>query len=237
MHKLPKILYFDNHMIITVKPAGMLVQGDRSGDESLNDIIKKFVKEKFNKQGNVYVGLIHRLDRPTSGIVCFAKTSKAAARLSKQFQCKKVEKSYLAIVQGNVPESGTYEDKILKIETNSFLSEKGKIALLSFQKIANIDNYSLIKIDLKTGRHHQIRVQFASRGFPVIGDFRYGSITKFPNQSIGLHAYALTVSHPISNEKMTFYSNPGENWPNYFRNESKDLIDAEKFDTNCRSKE
>ncbi len=187
----PKIIFEDNHLIVVAKPAGMLVQGDDTGDVTLLEITKQYIKEKYNKPGNVYLGLVHRLDRPTSGVVCFAKTSKAAARLSKQFQAKTMKKNYLALVQGNVQDSGTFIDKIDRKDRNSFISPKGKHAEFSYTKLAFHDNVSLVDVDMKTGRHHQIRVQFAHRGFLLLGDFRYGSKIKFPNQSIGLHAYSL----------------------------------------------
>ncbi len=226
MKKNPNILYIDNHLVVVSKLAGMLVQGDITGDETLLQITKDFIKEKYSKPGEVYLGLVHRLDRPTSGVICFAKTSKAAARLSKQFKNKSIKKNYIALVQGKVPESGTWIDNIDRKEKNSYIAKNGKIAELSFERIAYKDKYSLVKIDLKTGRHHQIRVQFAHRGFFVLGDFRYGSKIKFPNKSIGLHAYSLTLSHPTKKDNMTFVSSPGDNWPEYFREKAKELIDS-----------
>ena len=209
------ILYLDNHLLVIDKPPGMLIQGDRTGDISLFEIAKKFIKEKYNKPGNVYLGLVHRLDRPASGVVCFARTSKAAARLSEQFRKKSTVKIYRAIVEGLIPESGKFEDNILRRETTSFISQdgKGKPADLTFRKIVAKNNRSLVEIKLGTGRHHQIRVQFASRGFPVIGDFRYGSKLKFPDRTIALHAYSLTIEHPTKKEIVTFSCNPGKNWP------------------------
>jgi len=222
----PEIIFEDNHLIVVAKPAGMLVQGDDTGDITLLEIIRQYIKEKYNKPGNVYIGLVHRLDRPTSGVVCFARTSKAAARLSKQFQSKTIKKNYLALVQGNVQNSDTYIDKIDRKDRNSFISPKGKYAELSFTKLAFKDNISLVDVDLKTGRHHQIRVQFAHRGFMLLGDFRYGSKIKFSNQTIGLHAFSLELEHPTLKERMTFKALPGDNWPEYFRNIAESQING-----------
>ncbi|MFP4549103.1 MAG: RluA family pseudouridine synthase [Fidelibacterota bacterium] len=212
----PEILYFDNHLVVIAKPAGMLVQGDATGDETLLEYARQFVREEFNKPGKVYMGLVHRLDRPASGVVCFAKTSKAAARLSKQFQQKTITKKYLALVEGEVPVSGHLIDNLERRDRNSFVAKNGKKAELTFQRVAFQDNVSLVDVNLKTGRHHQIRVQFAHRGHGILGDFRYGSTIKFPNQTIGLHAYSLTLNHPTQKEAMTFTAPPPENWPNYF---------------------
>ncbi|MBN2281703.1 MAG: RluA family pseudouridine synthase [Candidatus Marinimicrobia bacterium] len=211
------IIYEDNHLMVVVKPAGLLVQGDETGDQTLFDRVKEYIRLEYQKPGNVYLGLVHRLDRPASGLVCFAKTSKAAARLSAQFRQKTAVKKYLALVEGNVPESGCFRDSIERREQHSFISSKGKTAVLSFQKIAFKNNISMVEVDLKTGRHHQIRVQFAHRGFFLLGDFRYGSKIKFQDQSLALHAYYLEIEHPTLKERKIFKSPPGENWPEYFR--------------------
>jgi len=235
MEKMITLLYLDNHLVVTKKPAGLLVQGNSSGDITLLQLAKDFIKEKYNKPGKVYLGLVHRLDRPTSGILCFAKTSKAAARLSKQFRQKTTDKKYFAIVQGSPPDRGTWIDKMQRQEQNSRITREGKTAELSFQKLAEKEGFALMQIDLKTGRHHQIRVQFAHRGFPVIGDFRYGSKTKFPNQSIGLHAYSLTLDHPTTKERMTFFAGPEDFWPEFFRKKANEIIEAEKYHSDRRN--
>jgi len=214
-----KVLYTDNHLVVVEKPAGMLVQGDSTGDETLLDITKQYIKEKYNKPGDVYLGLVHRLDRPSSGVIVFAKTSKAASRLTDQFKNKQIKKKYLALVQGMIPRNGSYEDYLYREEKVSKVSrlKKGDFAELSFKQLAFQRNVSLAEIDLKTGRHHQIRVQFASRGNPILGDFLYGSKEKFPWKTIGLHALSITLTHPTTKEKMTFSTFPGRNWPHFFQ--------------------
>ena len=172
-----KILYEDNHIIVVVKPFNVLSQSDNTGDISIMDMIKSYLKEKYNKPGNVYLGLVHRLDRPVGGIMVFAKTSKAAARLSKSFNEHSIVKKYFAIVHGKVDSIGKYVDYIDKDKNgNAFISENGKKAVLEYLLIDynKKNNCSLVSIDLKTGRHHQIRIQFASRGHYLIGDQRYG---------------------------------------------------------------
>ena len=162
-----KILYEDNHIIVVVKPYNVLSQGDATGDISIMDMIKDYIKEKYNKPGNVYLGLVHRLDRPVSGIMVFARTSKAASRLSRDFNDHRMDKKYLAIVKGKVSDSGEFIDKIDRDKNgNSFISENGKYAKLNY-KLVEYDkknDCSLVAIKLETGRHHQIRVQFSSRG-------------------------------------------------------------------------
>ena len=173
MSKL-EILYEDNHIIVVVKPFNILSQGDSTGDKSIMDYIKEYIKNKYNKPGNVYLGLVHRLDRPVSGIMVFAKTSKAASRLSKYFNEHSIEKKYYAIVHGKILNDGKFVDKIKKDNNsgNSYISDEGKDAELDYKviKYDEKSNSTLVSIDLKTGRHHQIRVQFASRGHYLIGD-------------------------------------------------------------------
>ena len=212
MNKL-KILYEDNHVIVVVKPYNMLSQKDSTNDASIMEYIKDYIKEKYQKPGNVYLGLVHRLDRPVGGIMVFAKTSKAAARLTKDFQNHKITKKYLAIVTGKVEEKGHFEDNISKDEKgNAFISKEGKKAILDYELIeySAKDDCSLVSIELKTGRHHQIRVQFASRGHALIGDQRYGKEDK---KQICLFSYYLSFYHPTTKKllKFTYYpSNEGE---------------------------
>ena len=206
MNKL-KILYEDNHIIVVVKPYNVLSQSDNTGDISIMDMIKKYIKEKYNKPGNVYLGLVHRLDRPVGGVMVFAKTSKAASRLSKSFSNHEVVKKYLAVVHGKLSD-GKMVDKIERDnEGNSFISENGKEAILNYHVIEyNKENdCSLVSIELKTGRHHQIRVQFASRGHYLIGDQRYGVQDK---KQISLFSYYLSFIHPVSKEKLEFIELP-----------------------------
>ena len=204
MNKLT-VLYEDNHVIVVVKPYNVLSQGDSTGDISLMDMVKSYIKEKYHKPGNVYLGLVHRLDRPVGGIMVFARSSKAASRLCKVFLNHSITKKYLAVVHGKVsPLSGEYFDKIEKgKDGKSFISSNGKDALLEYQVLDYNSKHdcSLVSIDLKTGRHHQIRVQFASRGHYLIGDQRYGVLDY---KQIHLFAYYLAFPHPITKEIMEF---------------------------------
>ena len=214
-----KILYTDNHLLVVRKPAGLLVQGDRTGDTTLLDYAREYIKDQFNKPGNVYLGLVHRLDRPTSGVVVFALTSKAAKRLSDQFRERNVRKIYWALVQGKTPTEGTLVDRIRRHGPKSYLSKgtDGQHAELSFHRLRYHKGVSWVEIELATGRHHQIRVQFAHRGHPVIGDFRYGSKIKFGQRALALHARSLTISHPTRKEEMTFVAGLEPFWPIQFR--------------------
>jgi 23S rRNA pseudouridine1911/1915/1917 synthase len=204
MSKL-NILYEDNHIIVVVKPYNVLSQGDSTKDASIMDDIKSYIKVKYNKPGNVYLGLVHRLDRPVGGVMVFARSSKAASRLCKSFNEHSITKKYLAIVNGKMEKSKDelvdYIDK--DSNGNAFISENGKKAILDYEVLQYDDkhNCSLVSIDLKTGRHHQIRIQFASRGHYLLGDQRYG---KLDNTQICLFAYYLSFTHPVSKEVMEF---------------------------------
>ena len=203
MSKL-NILYEDNHIIVVVKPENILSQKDSTQDNSIMDDIKLYLKEKYHKPGNVYLGLVHRLDRPVGGIMVFAKTSKAASRLSKEFNEHKIVKKYLAIVHGKVNSSGELVDYIEKDnEGNSYISSNGKKAILDYQLLEYNKNFncSLVSINLHTGRHHQIRVQFASRGHYLLGDQRYGVRD---NKQIFLFSYYLEFEHPVSHKILKF---------------------------------
>ena len=198
------VLYEDNHIIVVEKPFNVLSQGDSTGDISIMDMVKDYIKVKYNKPGNVYLGLVHRLDRPVGGIMVFARSSKAASRLTKAFSEHDIVKKYLAIVHGKVESKGTFVDKIEKdSKGNSFVSDNGKEAILDYE-LLNYDSYndcSLVSIILKTGRHHQIRVQFSSREHYLLGDQRYGVLD---NKQIALYSYYLSFIHPVSKEKMEF---------------------------------
>lgn len=199
------ILYEDNHILVVEKKINILSQGDNTKDKDLLTMVKEYIKEKYNKPGNVYVGLVHRLDRPVGGIMVFAKTSKAASRLSKQVQTHKLKKYYLAIVRGIIKEDkGTYQDKIKKLSNgNSIVSKEGKEAILDYEVLERNKktNKTLVKIKLKTGRHHQIRVQFASNGHPLCGDQRYGVEDR---SQIALYAYRLEFTHPTTKQELSF---------------------------------
>lgn len=209
------VLYEDNHLLVVVKPACVPVQADESGDPALLDLCKEYIKKKYNKPGNVFLGLVHRLDRPVSGVIVFARTSKAASRLSNQFRKHDTKKSYLALCEGSLKKQATLIDYLERKERHSFVSTKakGKQAELSYHLLKSEKNINMIEIDLKTGRHHQIRVQFSSRGNSLLGDFRYGSKVKFPNKSIALHSHQLTIFHPTSKKELTFTAEPPLNWP------------------------
>lgn len=205
-----EILYEDNHIIVVVKPVNILSQSDITKDIDMLTLVKNYIKEKYNKPGNVYVGLVHRLDRPTGGIMVFAKTSKAAKRLSEDIKNNKIKKTYLAVVENLKNKQGVLENYIVKEENgNSKITtkEKGKYAHLTYEEISKKDNYSLVKINLTTGRHHQIRVQFKNINSPLYGDQRYGVKN---NKQLALFAYKLELIHPVTKENLVFIK-----YPNY----------------------
>lgn len=210
----------DNHLLVLAKPAGMLSQGDETGDEDLLTTGKRWVKHHFNKPGEAFLGLVHRLDRPASGLMVFARTSKAAKRLGKQFQSHSVKKLYLALVEGEPPDQATWEDYLLKKDRLSQVvastHPKGKFARLTFRKLASDRQTSLVSIALETGRAHQIRLQFASRGFPLLGDLRYGATHTFDGRNLALHAYHLGLNHPIGAKPMVWSLVPPSTWRTHF---------------------
>ena len=201
------VLYEDNHIIIINKRAGEIVQGDKTGDKSLCDLLKQFLKEKYAKPGNVFVGLPHRLDRPVSGVVVFAKTSKALERLNAMFRDGNVKKIYWAITKEKPlkPEDELQSWIVRNEKMNKSFSypkqvEGSKHAVLHYRHIASSQNYNLIEVELKTGRHHQIRCQLASIGCTIKGDLKYGSKRSNPDGSISLHARYVEFTHPVSKE-------------------------------------
>ena len=204
MNKLD-VLYEDNHIIVVIKKPNVLCQSDYTKDLDLLSMVKDYVKEKYHKPGNVYIGLVHRLDRPVGGIMVFARTSKAAKRLSLAIKNHEMTKEYLLVCHGNITGSGIMEDNILKKEDRSIIDNRGKYARLSYEVIANKNNLSLVKVNLITGRHHQIRLQFASRKMPLYGDQLYGKQDKLP---IALYAYHLKFKHPVKDEIMEFTNLP-----------------------------
>lgn len=199
-----QILYEDNHIIVVIKECNIPVQEDNSKDLDMLTMIKQYIKEKYNKPGNVYLGLVHRLDRPVGGVMVFAKTSKAASRLSEQIRNNNIEKRYIALTHNHTKEHEILKDKLLKNEkTNtSKIDEKGKYAILEYNLIEYRNNMSLIDINLLTGRHHQIRVQLSHHGYPIYGDQRYG----IDKEGIQIHlwAYKLKFKHPVKDEIMEF---------------------------------
>ena len=212
--KMINILYEDNHLLVVEKTPNVPVQADDSKDEDLLTILKKYLKNKYNKPGNVYLGLVHRLDRPVGGVMVFAKTSKAASRLSEQIRTHRLEKIYHAVVEGKLePKTGILKDKLLKDCKNNItkVDKNGKDSELEYEMIASKNNLSLIKINLKTGRSHQIRVQFSSRGYPLYGDQKYNKNTE--KAQIALYATSLSFYHPTTNEKLTFAINLPNRYP------------------------
>ncbi len=202
-----QVIYEDNHLIAINKRPGDIVQGDKTGDTPLSDVVKQYIKEKYNKPGNVYLGVAHRLDRPTSGIVIFAKTSKALPRLNKLFAEKEAKKTYWAIVKNKPNKSSDSLTHWLKRNTKqnkSYAHKKevsdSKKAILEYQIIKKLDNYFLLDINLKTGRHHQIRSQLSSIGCPIKGDLKYGFDRSNKDASIHLHARKLAFIHPVKKE-------------------------------------
>lgn len=201
------ILYEDNHLIIVNKAAGEIVQGDKTGDTPLSETLKGYIKQKYAKPGNVFLGVVHRLDRPVSGIVVFARTSKALARLNAMFRDGKVRKSYHAIVSNRPePASGTLDHWLTRNErlNKSFVCRNGspeaKRAQLDYQLLSCSERYFLVGIRLHTGRHHQIRCQLAHIGCPIKGDLKYGAKRSNPDGSISLHACRIAFEHPVSHQ-------------------------------------
>ena len=210
-----KVIYEDNHIIVVEKPVNIPSQGDKTGDVDMLTIIKEYLKEKYNKPGNVYLGLIHRLDRPVGGVMVFAKTSKSATRLSEQVRDKVFKKKYLVIANGKFDkETGVLSDYLLKNERKNMSrvvperTKNSKYAELDYEVLKYDEelNLSVLKINLHTGRHHQIRVQLSSRNHSIYGDQKYGG--RGHGKQICLWAYELTINHPITKEEMTFKSIP-----------------------------
>lgn len=208
MPKLPKlnIIYEDNHLLVVEKPSNIPVQEDSSKDIDMLTILKEYRKVNENKPGEAFIGLVHRLDRPVSGIMVFAKTSKAASRLSDQIRQNTFHKTYLAVVEGTLPSKGKFEDYLIKNEkeNKSYITtkEKGKYSCLEYQVLSTKDNLSLVEVNLITGRSHQIRLQFSSRNHPLIGDSKYGHNPN--NIDIALFAKSITFNHPTTKEPLTF---------------------------------
>ena len=207
-----KVIYEDNHLLVVDKPAGQLVQGDRTRRLTLLDEGKSYLKDIYDKPGNVFLALVHRLDRLASGVVVMARTSKSAARLSDEIRSHRAKKTDWAQVYGCVPESGEWIDPLLREEYTSRVVDdpSSRVGELSFNRLSTDNNTSTVEIDLKTGRHHQIRVQFAHRGHPILGDKRYGSKLDLGRDRIALHAKEMRIKHPTHDEEMSFVSAPPE---------------------------
>ena len=220
-HPIDRIIFIDNHLIAVTKPAGLLTQPDRNTDESLIDQTRQWIKEKYNKPNNIFLGLVHRLDRNVSGVVLFARTSKAASRLSKQFREGTPKKHYRAIVLGKLKEEHTtlvhYLRKEKSLRATVFPRETptAKRSELSYKVINSLENKSLLEVSLSTGRFHQIRAQMAFIGHPIIGDVKYGAPEPLPNQEIALYAHKLVFSHPVSNEEITVTAPEPKTWEQF----------------------
>ncbi len=218
-----QVIFEDNHLLIVHKPAGLLAQGDHSGTVSLNEVAKDYLREKYDKPGNVYLGLVHRLDRNVSGVVVLARTSKAASRLSIAFRDKKVTKTYRAVVTGNPPQQagdlkawlGAKGDArgVTRAENKTF--DGARESLLRYRVLATQGDCSLLEIFPITGRRHQIRAQLALVGCPLLGDIKYGSAKGLPNHRIALHAFKLEFNHPVGAEQVSFEAPlpPDFPWP------------------------
>ncbi|MGI9527422.1 MAG: RluA family pseudouridine synthase, partial [Weeksellaceae bacterium] len=216
MHK-SDILFEDNHLIIINKKPGELVQGDKTGDKTLLDKVKEYIKVNENKPGNVFLGLTHRLDRPTSGIVIFAKTSKALTRMNEKFKKREIHKTYWAVttpLPENTPENGTLTHYLKKNEKRNLVTafpkptEGAKKAILHYKLLKKLDNYQIFEIELETGRSHQIRVQMSKIGAPIKGDLKYGSPRSNKDGGIHLHARKVIFEHPVTQHKVEVTAQP-----------------------------
>ncbi len=216
------ILYEDNHCLALLKPAGVPSAHFQGREETLDRSVKSYLKAKYDKPGNVFLGVVHRLDKPVSGVLLFARTSKAAARLAKQFREGTVEKTYWAVVDGsNLPQAGSLEDWLTKDETATRVevvephAEGARQALLHYSRLANHGALTLLELRPQTGRKHQLRVQMAHHGHPILGDAKYGSVHTF-NGAIALHARSLTFLHPVRNEPITLTADVPRLWRGRF---------------------
>ena len=211
-----KILYEDNHLLVVRKPVNVPVNADDSGDDDLLSQLKEYLKEKYDKPGNVYLGLVHRLDRPVGGVMVYARTSKAASRLSDALRQDRFAKSYLAVCQGQAQNRRQLTDYLIKDHgrntTTVGYEENGKLAVLDYQLLEQQDDLCLLKVDIQTGRSHQIRVQLSHDGLPIWGDQRYNPDAR-PGQQIALFAYSLSFPHPVSGQMMTFTDRPDDRQP------------------------
>lgn len=212
------VLFEDNHLLVLYKPSGLLVQGDITGELSLLDLGKAWLKERYQKPGRVFLGLVHRLDRPVAGVIAFARTSKAAARLSEQFRSGKTQKRYLAVVEGMIgKESGRLVHHVERVgHLSRIVSSPTPIsqeATLVYKLLDSYGSRSLVQVQLETGRHHQIRLQLAHIGHPIVGDVRYGAKAALPEERIALLAHELVLEHPTRKEALTFRSPFPHGWP------------------------
>ena len=216
------VLYEDNHCLAVDKPAGLLTMGDHSNDLTLVDLARDYLRTKFQKPGKVFVGVVHRLDRPVSGVVLFARTSKGASRLSEQFRLHTIEKTYMAVVEGRVStHHGELRHRLSKDRQRNVVSvvdndESGQECVLFYERLECVGRYTLLKVQPQTGRSHQIRVQLAAQDWPIAGDRKYGS-KSLTDGFIALHASSLTFAHPTSKETVTVHSPQPNSWKVFWR--------------------
>ncbi len=219
MQNTLEFLYEDNHMLAVYKPAGMLSQGDLTGDLDLLTLAKEIIKRRDHKPGNVYLGLVHRLDRPVAGAMIVAKTSKAAGRLSKQFRERSTKKIYRAVVEGCPRQDRAtlthrmQKDRARRMSRIVGPHEQGKDAVLHYRVLKSGPDTSLVEVELVTGLSHQIRVQLSTMGCPILGDRKYGSTLVGGNGTIALYAHSISFRHPVKNEPITIVAGPPPNWP------------------------
>ncbi len=222
------VLHIDNHLLVVNKPAGLLAQADETGDTDLLTLAKQHIKTVFNKPGNVYVGLVHRLDRPASGVMVLARTSKAASRLSEQFRTARPLKQYIAVIEGHCKGRGTCRDHLVKENQVVRVVDKNhpgaRYAELDWQHLGDQGDLSLLDITLKTGRPHQIRVQLSRMGYPILGDLRYGARDEFDGRNLALHCYRLGLEHPVQKTFMEWTAPPPATWNSFFRNTIDTLL-------------
>jgi 23S rRNA pseudouridine1911/1915/1917 synthase len=227
----PDVLFCDNHLLVVCKPAGVPVQADRTGDPDLLTGLKHYIQQRFDKPGSAYLGLVHRLDRPVSGVMVFARTSKAAGRLSAQFRQASTGKKYAAVVTGIVAGRGLCHDFLIKecqtVRVVPADYPKALAAELAWSSVAARGGLSLLDIDLKTGRPHQIRVQLASRGMPILGDLRYGSPREFDGRNLALHCYSLCLEHPVQKTQLRFTAPPPAAWRGFFDADVATLLERD----------
>jgi RluA family pseudouridine synthase len=214
------LLYLDNHLLVVVKPAGLLAQADRTGDPDLLTLGRAYLKERFRKPGEVFLGLVHRLDRPVSGVMVLARTSKAAGRLTEQFRERTVDKRYLAVVEGRLEGEGERADWLLKAEGHVRAVAAGtpgaKRAVLRWKALGIEGKRTLVEVALLTGRAHQVRVQLAVLGTPILGDLRYGAKGELDGRNLALHAYFLGFEHPVRRVPLAFAAPPPSSWRGLF---------------------
>jgi len=223
------VLYYDNHLLVVCKGQGVLAQADATGDCDLLSLAKSFIKTRFKRRGNVYLGLVHRLDRPVSGVMVLARTTKAASRLSAQFRAGMPEKKYLALVEGSCSGSGTCCDYLVKENRRVMITDaahpRARYAELCWRSAAQGQGLTLLEVDLKTGRPHQIRIQLSHMGFPVLGDMRYGARREFDGKNLALHCFLIGIVHPVKKEPVQWTAPPPPAWHSYFSREIEAILE------------